>query len=100
MLAAGSIVSSATAFRLARGCLDLWAQRTPPLVALAVSASVRGGDAGTAQAAFRDDVLALARDSAEISWRELRRGVADLDALTRPRDDSNAGPLRPHRVKL
>jgi hypothetical protein len=75
-------------------------QRTPPLVRLAVRASVGGADAGKAQAAFRDDLLALARDSAEVSWRELRRAVDDLDAFTRP-DEKHAErpPRRPGRVK-
>ena len=99
MLAAGSLVSSATALRLTFGCLELWAQRTPPLLGLAASASLNGNHAGKAQAAFRDDVLALARESVELSWRELRRGVDDLDALTRPRHDPAAPPIRPQRVK-
>jgi hypothetical protein len=100
MLAAGSLVSSATAARLAFGCLELWAQRTPPLVGLAVSATLNGDGAKKAQAAFRDDLLALARESTEISWRELRRGVGELDAFTRPRGSTRSEPHRPQRVKL
>lgn len=53
----------------------------------------------TAQARFRDDLLSLARESAERSWRELRRGIDDLDALTRPGNTTAARPHRPHRVK-
>jgi hypothetical protein len=87
MLATGSVVSSATAFRVAAGCLELWLERAPALVRLAAQASLGGAQTGRAQAAFRDDLLALARDSAEVSWRELRRGVDDLDAFTRPDEE-------------
>jgi hypothetical protein len=99
MLATGSLVSSATAFRVGVGCLELLAQRTPLLMRLAVGASVGGAGTGKAQAAFRDDLIALARDSAEVSWRELRRGVDDFDAFTRPGEEPAARPHRPYRVK-
>jgi hypothetical protein len=101
MLTAGSVVSSATAFRVGVSCLELVVKRTPPLARLAVSASLGGGDMRKAQGAFRDDLLALARDSAEVSWRELRRGVDELDAFTRS-DEAAHGerPHRPYRVKL
>ena len=99
MLGAGAVVSSATAFRVGLGCLELWTRRTRPLVGLAFSASLKGPDARKAQAAFRDDVIALARESAEISWRELRRGVDELDTFTRPGSGPAARPHRPHRVK-
>jgi hypothetical protein len=99
MLATGSLVTSATAFRVGAGCLELLVERTPPLMRLAVEASLGGAGTAKAQAAFRDDLIALARDSAEVSWRELRRGVDDLDAFTRPDDQPGARPHRPWRVK-
>jgi hypothetical protein len=97
MLATGSVVTSATAFRVGLGCLELWAKRTPPLVRQAFNASA--GDS-KAQAAFRDDFIALARDGAELSWRELRRWLDDLDRFTRSDDEPGARPHRPYRVKL
>jgi hypothetical protein len=97
MLATGSLVSSTTAFRVGVGCLELWLERAPGLVRLAVQASVDG--TGRAQAAFRDDFIALALDSAEVSWRELRRGIEDLDAFTRADDGPGERPHRPYRVK-
>jgi hypothetical protein len=99
MLTTGSLVSSSTAFRVAVGCLELLVERAPPLVRLAATASLGGRDMRHAQAAFRDDLIALARDSAECSWRELRRGVDDFDALTRPREESSSRPHRPYRYK-
>ena len=99
MLAAGSLVSSATAFRLGAGCVELWLDRAPDLARLAVRASVGGGDSGRAGAAFRDDLLAFAGDLAEVSFREMRRGVEHLDALTRRDDEPGERPHRPYRVK-
>jgi CBS-domain-containing membrane protein len=100
MLTAGSLVSSATAVRVAVGCFELWAKRTPPLTRLALNASLGGPGTAKAQAEFRDDVIALARESAELSSRELRRGLAELDSFTRPRQKPGARPHRPHRAKL
>jgi hypothetical protein len=100
MLATGSLVSSATAVRAGLGCAELLVRRTPPLVRLAAKASLGGGEMRKAQSEFRDDLIALARDSAEVSSRELRRAVDDLDALTRPREQPGARPQRPYRYKL
>jgi hypothetical protein len=98
MLATSSLVSSATAFRVGVSYLSLVAERTPTLVKLAARASIGGGGNGTAQAEFRDDLIAFARESAELSWREVRRGLDELDAFTRPGDAAER-PRRPHRVK-
>src|SRR3954454_6020661 len=100
MLMAGSVVASATAFRVALGGFELLAQRTPPLVGQAVTASLAGDDAAKAQARLRDSFIALARESAEISWRELRRELDDFAAFTRPCDEAGTRPQRPVRVKL
>jgi hypothetical protein len=99
MLATGSVLTSATALRVSVSCLALLVDRTPPLVKLAVTASA-GADNGRAQAAFRDELLALTRDAAEATWRELRKGIDDLDAFTRPGEDHAAqARRRRHRVK-
>lgn len=98
MLTTGSLVSTATAVRLTRAWVVLGAERTPPLVRRAVSATI--ADLPTEQAAFRDEMLALARVAAEVSWRELRRGVDEYDALTRAGEPRAPEPRRPHRAKL
>ena len=67
--------------------------RTPPLLSTGARAAA---GVGQAQWAFRDELLGLARETAEISWRELRRGLDDFDLRTRPAAAA-AGP--PHRVK-
>jgi hypothetical protein len=99
MLATGSVVTSATALRVSVSCLELLVQRTPPLVRLAVTASAGAGN-GRAQAEFRDELLALTRDAAEATWREVRKGIDDLDAFTRPgKNHTLQAQRRPHRVK-
>jgi hypothetical protein len=101
MVAVGSVVTSATAFRVGVSWLELWAERTPPLVRLAVAAALGGSEGGTAAATFRDDLLALGGDSADASYREMRRGVDDFDRFTRTGDEQPGDrPHRPHRVKL
>lgn len=97
MLTTGSLVTAATGLRIGIACLDVLAERTPELVALATRASLGGSRTSTAEAAFRDELVALARESAERSWRELRRGLDNLDAFTRPAGGD--GPPRPYRVK-
>lgn len=104
-LTAGSVVTAVTALRVGTGWTRLWAGRAPGLAALALHGALGNGEAAqTSQAAFRDGVLALARDSAQRSWQELRRGVDDLDALTRGAagEDGRLSPgarTRPYRVK-
>jgi hypothetical protein len=101
LLTTGSVVGAATTFRVAAGCLELLVQRTPPLMTLALTASMGGPQGERAQATFRDELVGLARESAEVSWRELRRGVDQLDASTRPAQPATATPSRPrpYRVK-
>jgi hypothetical protein len=80
--------------------MELLVKRTPRMVRLAVVASVGTTDAGRAQAEFRDELVALVRDSTEASWLELRRGVDDLDVFSRPDQGKTARPpCRPYRVK-
>jgi hypothetical protein len=99
-LAAGGLVTAATGLRLGTSCIRLLVRRAPPLVRLAVTASAGRAETAKAQAAFRDELVALARDSAEVSWRELRRGVDDLDAFTRSDRENPERPYRrPYRVK-
>jgi hypothetical protein len=84
------------------GCASLLRRRSGSLVTLAVQASFgRGGpETLVAEATLRDELVALARESAELSWRELRRGVNALDSYTRPLDGPRHGaPPRPYRVK-
>jgi len=97
LLASASVVSTTTMLRLGVREADLLRRRTPGLARLAV----RGlGGAGRDQWVFRDELVGLARDAAETSWRELRRGVDDLDLLTRTDGyEADGSRPRPYRVK-
>jgi hypothetical protein len=94
MLVTGSAVGALTAARAGSRCLFTVATGTPPLMRTGVRALV---GAAPAQWTFRDDFIALAHDTADICWREARRGLDELDAYTRPARDE--GPERPYRVK-
>ena len=92
------MVGALTALRVGAGCTRLLAQRSVPLAGLAVRASLGGGP--TVEATLREDLVALARESAELSWRELRRGIDAFDAIMRPIDPPRGDtPVRPYRVK-
>jgi hypothetical protein len=96
------VVGATTALRVGTGCALLVRRRSGPLVSLAVRASFgrAGPETQAAEATLRDELVALARESAELSWRELRRGVDALDSSTRPIDQPrSATPRRPYRVK-
>jgi hypothetical protein len=102
LITTSSVVGATTAFRVGAGCALLLQRRSGPLVGLAVRASFgrAGPETEAAEATLRDELVALARESAELSWRELRRGVNALDSYTRPIDEPPGGPLqRPYRVK-
>jgi hypothetical protein len=88
------VVGATTAFRVGAGCVLLLQQRSGPLVSLAVRASFgpAGPETQAAEATLREELVALARESAELSWRELRRGVDALDSHTRPADESLGDP--------
>ncbi len=96
ILATGSVVTAASAVRVGAGCAGLLGEHAPALVRLGLQGTA-GVNAPTAQAAFRDELIALARESAELSWREMRRGVDALDGYTRPEHAPANG--RPYRVK-
>lgn len=93
MLATGSLVGAATAARVGSRCAVTVLRRTPPLIPAAVRATTR--DEGV----FRDELIALARETAEVSWRELRRGLEEFDLRTRPAEALAPRSYRPTRVK-
>jgi hypothetical protein len=97
------VVGATTALRVGTGCALLVRRRSGPLVSLAVRASFgrAGPETQAVEATLRDELVALARESAELSWRELRRGVDALDSFTRPVEWPHSGPpRRPYRVKM
>lgn len=103
MLATGALMSAASVVRAGSGCLELWSERVPPLVRLAAEldeqADVSGEERDAKEGRVREELMALARESAEIVMREMRRGLEDLDTFTRSEDAGPGGAARPYRAK-
>ena len=101
MLAVGSVVTSATAFRVGVSWLELCVERAPPLARLAVTAALGGPEGGTAEATLRDDLIDVGNQAADRSYLEMRRGVDDFNRFTRRDEEQQAVRThRPYRVKL
>jgi hypothetical protein len=116
-LVTSGLVGAAGSARAGVGVAELALRRAPSLVALGARATVAtGAGASRAQAVFRDDLLTLFDDAAEIAWREARRARIELGERTSPPDvaaagwerepaapaaaaAANAAPHRRHRVK-
>ncbi len=92
-------MGAATLIRAGVGCVELWSERAPSLVKLSAESREQKAGAGKAQAEFRDELIAIARDSSEIALRELRRGLEDIDTFTRPDEEQASRPSRPYKAK-
>jgi hypothetical protein len=90
------VSTASTGVRIGIGWVGLWSRRIPSLLPLAVR-TVGTAD-GHTEGVLRDEVIAMFRDSAELCWREMRRGVDDIDNATRGAADF-AEPRRPYRAK-
>jgi hypothetical protein len=99
MFTTGCVVSASTTFRVGVGWLELWSEAVPKLMQIGFNSWDNKDDARRAQGEFRDELIAFARGSSEVALSELRRGVADLDAFTRPKGDETARPTRPYKAK-
>ena len=82
-------MSAATVCRTGIGCAELLARRAPALMQLNLQTQGGSTDVAAAQARFRDELIALARDSSELALREIRRGIEDLDSFTRPEESAD-----------
>ncbi len=101
LLATGAVMTAASAVRAGAGCMELWSRRVPPLVKLAAELGEDEGSETTAgRSLLREELIAVARDSAEVVLHELHRGVEDLDTFTRNEDEAGEDPKpRRHRAK-
>lgn len=105
MLASSAFVGASGSVRTGAGLADLAVRRTPPLVALGARAMMgRGAEAAWAEAAFRDELLMLYDDAAELAWRQFRRardelGVRTSPPVRAPTATVNGSVPRRHRVK-
>jgi hypothetical protein len=110
MLVTSTTVGTVASLRTGAGLAGLAVRRTPVLVALGARATVgTGAGAARAQAEFRDEMLGLLDDAAEIAWLQARRARDQLGLRTSPPQPGhaataqgaahNGNPPRRHRVK-
>jgi hypothetical protein len=99
MFTTGCMMSATTAFRVGVGWLEVWSESTPKLMKLGFESWEGKPNSARIQAQFRDELVAAARRSSEVALSELRRGVSDLDAFTRPKEGPTARPKRPYKAK-
>jgi hypothetical protein len=82
-LVSTAIVGAAGSARAGAGAAELALRRGPSLLALSARATVASGkDAARAETVFRDELLTLLDDVAEIAWRQARRARLELAART------------------
>jgi hypothetical protein len=95
-LVTSTLVGAAGSARAGIGAAELTVRRTPSLLALSARATLARGSGGVrADAVFRDELLMLLDDVAELTWRQARRARLEIGERTSP----NGAPHRRHRVK-
>jgi hypothetical protein len=113
MLVTSARVGGESWARAVVGTTELVGRRGPALLTLGTRATIGIGEtASKAQSEFRDELLTLFDDAAEIGWRQARRAREELGVRTTPREPraalatngrqaavSNGAPPRRHRVK-
>ncbi|HUE26414.1 MAG TPA: hypothetical protein VMP89_06540 [Solirubrobacteraceae bacterium] len=98
-LVTSALVGAAGSVRASVEVAGLAVRRTPSLVACGARSTVAGdADAARASAVFRDELLTLLDDVAEIASREARRARLELGERTATAVTAGA-PRRRHRVK-
>jgi polyhydroxyalkanoate synthesis regulator phasin len=85
MLAVGSLMSAATAFRVGVGYVILWSAEAPRLLDLWLKAGEATAEADEAGRTLRDELLRAARYATNSVNNELLRGIDDVDRFTERR---------------
>lgn len=99
LLAVGSVVLATETVRTCSRSLKLCAEHSNSLVRLAADCASGSPSAATSGHVFRDELLGLMREIADVSWHESRRAIDALDLRTRGDGTTSEGPARPYRVK-
>jgi hypothetical protein len=95
-----ALVGVESSTRAGVGFAELTLRRAPSLIALGVRATVISSAGATrADAVFRDELLTLLDDVAELAWRHARRARLELGERTAAAAARNGVPSRRHRVK-
>jgi hypothetical protein len=107
MLVTSAAVGATGSARAGAELTELTLRRTPSLLIVGARATLGTGPrAAQAQAVFRDELLGVLDEAAEIAWRQARRARDQLGLRTAPRDEvlpdaarANGTAPRRHRVK-
>jgi hypothetical protein len=91
-----ALVGAGGSARAGVGVARLTLRRTPSLLTLSARALTPGSARARADAEFRDELLTLLDDVAEVAWRQARRARLELGERTGP---DGGVPRRRHRVK-
>ncbi len=78
VLLAAPLLGATTAFRAGAGYLGVWSSRAPQLMRLSLDACMRSP--GREDGCLREELVAFARESADVVVDEVRRGIDDLEA--------------------
>ena len=93
-----AMVLAATAYRAGMRTMQLGYEHAASVGQLAADVASGGDDTDEAMAKLRDEILGAAREVTEAVWQEARRGLDDLDLMTRDDEPGDEGS-RPWRVK-
>ena len=99
LLATGSIVLATATLRTCSRSLKLCAEHSTSLVRLTADYTFGSPSAPRSRQVFRDELLGLMRELADVSWHESRRAIDALDLRTRSGCTTSDQPTRPYRVK-
>jgi hypothetical protein len=100
LVATGSIVLATATVRTCTRSLKLCAEHSGSLVRLTADYTSGSSSAPSSRQVFRDELLGLMRELADVSWHESRRAIDALDLRTRSGcTTSGQPPTRPYRVK-
>ncbi len=78
------VMSAATAYRAWIGYANVWYKQAPQLTSLWLDAVEPGAHAEAAGGEFREEVLALTQKSVDAAYREVKRGIHDLQEFSQP----------------
>lgn len=99
LLATGSIVLATATVRTCSRSLKLCAEHSGSLVRLAAGYTSGSSSVPMSRQMFRDELLGLMRELADVSWHESRRAIDAVDLRTRSGFTTPDQPTRPYRVK-
>jgi hypothetical protein len=99
LLATGSILLATATLRTCSRSLKLCAEHSTSLVRLTADFASGSPSAPKSRQMFRDELLGLMRELADVSWHESRRAIDALDLRTHSGCTTSDQPARPHRVK-